>query len=231
MDALPAPIDPVPDPWPVHGLVLRTPRLELRPDDDASLRELVALAHRGIHPASEMPFQEPWTAADPRYLGRGMLQHFWSQRAALCPESWGLHFVVRAGGRVAGIQSLTAHRFAVLREVDTGSYLGREFQGRGYGTEMRAGVLAFAFDLLGATTARSGYLEGNAASARVSQRLGYRPDGTRLLPTGGERVVERRLVLEREDFVRPARPPEVRGYTPELAGLLGAAPPVREWTA
>ena len=37
-----------PDPWPLRHLVLRTPRLELRPDDDAGLLELVDLAHEGI---------------------------------------------------------------------------------------------------------------------------------------------------------------------------------------
>ncbi len=42
--------EPVPDPWPVGGLTLHTPRLELRPDDDAGLRELAALALQGVHP-------------------------------------------------------------------------------------------------------------------------------------------------------------------------------------
>jgi hypothetical protein len=31
-----------PDPWPLWRLMLRTPRLELRPDDDPGLRELLA---------------------------------------------------------------------------------------------------------------------------------------------------------------------------------------------
>lgn len=222
MDWLPAPTEPVPDPWPVRGLVLRTPRLELRPDDDASLVELVELVHRGVHPASAMPFSEPWTDADPRYLGRGMLQYFWSQRAAVSPESWDLHLVVRAGGRVIGLQSLRARRPAVLGEVVTGSYLGREFQGAGYGTEMRAAVLAFAFDRLGATTARSAYVEGNPASGAVSARLGYRPDGTAPIAPRGERVVEHRVLLERAAFARPGWDLQVEGWTPELAGLLGA---------
>ncbi|MDT7673622.1 MAG: hypothetical protein QOD82_1524, partial [Pseudonocardiales bacterium] len=57
-----------PDPWPLRGLVVRTPRLELRPDDDAGVAELVAVAYRGVHPPEQMPFNEPWTDADPRYL-------------------------------------------------------------------------------------------------------------------------------------------------------------------
>jgi hypothetical protein len=49
-----------PDPWPLRHLVLRTPRLELRPDD-AGLLELVEEAYRGVHPPDRMPFLVPWT--------------------------------------------------------------------------------------------------------------------------------------------------------------------------
>ena len=216
---------PPPEPWPQRHLVLRTPRLELRPDDDASLLELVELAHDGIHPADLMPFQQAWTDAEPAYLGRGMLQHFWSERAAVSPERWSLHFVVRRDGAVAGLQSLTASRFGLLRQVETGSYLGRRFQGRGLGTEMRAAVLAFAFDRLGATSARSAYLEGGAASRRISRRLGYRDDGTELVAPRGEPVLQQRLVLDRAGFRRPDLALQVEGYTADLAGLLGAAAP------
>lgn len=214
---------PIPDPWPQRHLLLRTPRVELRPDDDASLRELIELVHTGLHPADRMPFQFPWTDADPAYLGRGLLQHFWSERSACGPDAWSLHFVVRTGGDVAGMQSLTASRFGVLREVDTGSYLGRRFQGQGIGVEMRAAVLTFAFDTLGATVARSAYLAGSEASRRVSQRLGYREDGTALLAPRGEPVVQHRVVVDPSTFVRPDWTLQVEGHTPELAGLLGAA--------
>lgn len=216
---------PAPEPWPQRHLVLRTPRLELRPDDDASLLELVALVHDGIHPADRMPFQVAWTDAEPAYLGRGMLQHFWSERAAVGPERWSLHLVVRVGGEVAGIQSVTASRFGVRRAVATGSYLGRRFQGRGVGTEMRAAVLAFAFDHLGATSARSEYVEGSEASRRISDRLGYRDDGASRIAPRGKPVVQRRVLVDPATFTRPSWTLRVEGYTPDLAGLLAAAAP------
>jgi hypothetical protein len=81
------------DPWPLGSLVLRTPRLELRPDDDEGLRELVEVALGGVHPPAEMPFLQPWTDADPRYLGRGMLQYHWQQRACLKPQDWTVPFM------------------------------------------------------------------------------------------------------------------------------------------
>src|SRR5687767_9415023 len=108
-----------PDPWPLRRLVLRTPRLELRPDDDEGLHELVEVAYGGVHDPATMPFLFPWTDADPLYLGRGTLQHFWRQRAQLGPRRWGLHFLIRYAGRVVGVQSLTAENFATLRAVDS----------------------------------------------------------------------------------------------------------------
>jgi len=68
-----------PDPWPLRHLVLRTPRLELRPDDDAGLLELVDLAHEG--PRSFLdPFLHPWTDAPAAEIG---------------PPSYGIRWVIR----------------------------------------------------------------------------------------------------------------------------------------
>ncbi|NMI01291.1 GNAT family N-acetyltransferase [Pseudonocardia acidicola] len=210
-----------PEPWPLRHLVLRTPRLELRPDDDAGLDELVDEAYHGVHPPGEMPFLDPWTDADPAYLGRGMLQYFWSQRGALEPAKWRLHFLVRVEGRVVGVQSVTGVDFPVTREVSTGSWIGMRHQGRGIGTEMRTAVLLFAFDHLGARRARSGAFADNVASHRVSAKLGYRRDGTFTHARRGERVEEIRLLLTPETFVRPDWPLRVDGVE-GCAGLLGA---------
>lgn len=211
-----------PEPWPLRSLVLRTPRLELRPDDDPGLDELVEVALRGVHPPEEMPFQIPWTDADPRYLGRGTLQFFWQQRASLAPDSWGLHFIVRLDGAVVGVQSLQAQNFAITREVDSGSWLGMAHQGAGIGTEMRAAVLSFAFDHLGAKAARSAAFADNAASLRVSEKLGYRRDGTATLPRRGVAAELVRMLVRPEWLVRPAWTVQVGGY-PACAGLLGGA--------
>jgi RimJ/RimL family protein N-acetyltransferase len=210
-----------PEQWPLRNLVLRTPRLELRPDDDEGLRELVEEAYLGVHPKDQMPFLVPWTDADPAYLGRGMLQHYWSERARLAPERWAVHFLVRLDGRVIGTQSVQGADFAVTREVSTGSWLGLRHQGRGVGTEMRAAVLQFAFDTLGARCARSIAFADNHASHRVSQRLGYRRDGTETSVRRGSPVEDVRLLLSREDFVRPGWKVDVEGADGCLP-LLGA---------
>ena len=51
------------DPWPLRHLVLRTPRLMLRPDDDAGLLELAEEARLGVHPPELMPFITPWSVS------------------------------------------------------------------------------------------------------------------------------------------------------------------------
>lgn len=195
------PVGTNPDPWPLRHLVLRTPRLELRPDDDAGLLELVEVAYRGVHPPEQMPFLQPWTDANPADLGRNSVQYYWGQRAALRSDAWNVHFLTRLNGQVIGTQGLAAKEFGITREVHTGSWLGQRYQGRGYGTEMRAAVLTFAFDHLGAEQARSEAFTDNPASAAVSRKLGYTPDGTNVaVRRQGERAVGQRLLVRRAEF-------------------------------
>ena len=206
-----------PDPWPLRHLVLRTPRLELRPDDDAGLRELATEALLGVHPPETMPFLTSWTDADPADLGRRTLQHHWSVRAALTPQNWTINFLVRYDGHVIGTQGLGSREFAVTREVRTGSWIGLRHQGQGIGTEMRAAVLSFAFDHLAAVRARSAAFTDNPASLRVSEKLGYRRDGTETLVRRGRSTEDVRLLLDRDAFRRPP-------WTLEVGGVAGCLP-------
>lgn len=209
------------DPWPLRHLVVTTPRLELRPEDDDGLRELVALAHDGVHPPEQMPFSTPWTDAPATELGPNMLRFFWSQRAALTPEAWTVSFLVRRHGRVVGTQSLSAVDFAVTRTVQTGSWLGVQHQGAGIGTEMRLAVLLLAFDHLGARQARSAAFADNPASLAVSAKLGYHADGTDVVARRGTPAVEHRLVVGAVDLVRPGWVPDLRGLE-HCRAVLGA---------
>lgn len=211
------------DPWPLAGLVVRSPRLELRPDDDAGLRELALLGARGVHPAEEMPMGTPWTEAPPQQRARGTMQSAWRRRAAIGPESWGLNWLIRYRGEVIGTQLLYADQFATTREVGTGSWLGLPYQGRGFGTEARAAVLQFAFECLGACQARTTSWSDNMASQRINAKLGYRPDGTECEVRRGEATTVTRFLLLREDFgqYRPEWTVDVDGLAPCLP-LLGA---------
>jgi RimJ/RimL family protein N-acetyltransferase len=211
----------MPESWPLRHLVLRTPRLTLRPDDDAGLYELAALALRGVHPPEQMPFLQPWTDQAPDDLVRTSVQHFWRGRAQLTAVDWSVNFLVRHDGRVIGIQELSGKDFAITREVSTGSWLGIAHQRHGYGSEMRAAVLLLAFDHLNATIARSGAFADNAASLRLSEKLGYRTDGANTFARRGTAATEIRLVLEPSHFVRPDWTLQVDGLD-NCRQMLGA---------
>lgn len=200
-----------PDPWPLWRLVLRTPRLELRPDDDAGVQEMLAEACRGVHPPEEMPFGVPWTDAPPADMVRNGIQFHWQQRAATRTNDWKINFLVRLNGKVIGNQGLYAQDFPTLREVSTGSWIGQRHQGKGIGTEMRAAVLMFAFDHLNAHTARSSAFTDNAKSNGVSRNLGYEADGTFAEVRRGEPATQTRLKVTRETFKRPPWQLDVSG--------------------
>jgi RimJ/RimL family protein N-acetyltransferase len=171
-------------------------------DDD--FPDLLAATLAGIHDPARMPFAFPWTDAAPETQVLDSVRHYWGERGAFRPESWSIPFGVRRDGEFIGIQEMSASKFALLRTVHTGSWLGLEFQGQGYGTEMRAAVLQLAFDHLGATRAESAAFVDNPMSLRVSDKLGYRPDGTQCQERRpGEVAINQRLLVTPETFRRP----------------------------
>jgi len=187
--------------WPLFGLRIETPRLELSYPTDA----LSAVASRGIHDPAEMPFVIPWTDDPPEARPRNSLQFWWGLRASWQPTRWMLTLMVREGDNVVGVQNLLASDFAVTREVGSGSWLGRSYQGRGIGREMRAAVLHLAFAGLGAARATSGAWEDNAASLAVSRALGYVENGDEMMARRGRPVRHIRLVLHRQVWERSRR--------------------------
>lgn len=200
------------DVWPLFGLEIETPRLRLRPVRDIDLPGLSEAALDGIHDAERMPFGYPWTDAPAEDLPANLAQYQWSLRNRVSAENWSIAFAVIAEDRVIGAQDLSAYGFADRRTVNTGSWLTRSMHGRGLGTEMRAGLLLFAFDVLGAEWAESSATSWNLPSLRVSEKLGYRENGvSRAAPRHGEAVDEQRVRLAVSDFVRPDWSIVVRG--------------------
>ena len=201
----PAPIDPVPDPGRCGTSSLRTPRLELRPDDDAGLLELVDVAYAGVHP--------PERDAVPARRGPTPIRA--TSAAGCCstsgrsgprwrPERWALHFLVRRrrpGDRHAEPDRRAASACCV-RSAPAPGWAGSTRAG--LGTEMRAAVLQFAFDHLGAQRARSTAFSDNAASLPGLGRAGL-PPRRHAQPSrrrGGQHSVIR-LLLDR-DRLRPS---------------------------
>jgi RimJ/RimL family protein N-acetyltransferase len=185
------------DHWPLYDLRLRTPRLELRlpgPDDLGALADLAA---DGVHDRGVQPFLVPWTDAEPAVRARSVLQWHWGLLSRWSPDDWSLQLVVLADGVPIGTQEFGAAKFATLREVGSGSWLGRAHQRQGYGTEMRAAILHLAFAGLGAEYATTEAFEDNIASYRVSRRLGYVDDGVERHVVRDRPLLGRRLRLDR----------------------------------
>ena len=209
--------------WPLFGLRLASSRLELAPVGDDDLDELTAVARLGIHDPAATPFSNPWTDRTGADFDRGIAQYFWSQRAHWSPDAWAIPFAVRWNGVLVGVQQLQSADFAVLRTVTTSSWLGQSFQGKGIGTEMRAVVLSFSFDVLGAEIATSGAYDHNPASIRVSDKLGYERNGVRRESVRGQAVEAVLFRMTRAQWFRRPRPVvAVEGLEPCLE-LLGTA--------
>jgi RimJ/RimL family protein N-acetyltransferase len=209
-------------PWPLFELRIRTPRLELRAPSDDDAQALAELASRGVHDPEFMPFEMPWTDAEPAELRRGALQFFWRQRAAWTVDEWHLPLAVLEGGALVGVQGITGDHFACIRAVDTGSWLGLAHQGRGIGKEMRAAVLHLAFDGLGAIEAYSAAWHDNHASIAVSRALGYLDNGIRWKKRREERAEQLQFRLPREVWEQKRRDDiEIEGLAPCLA-MFGA---------
>jgi RimJ/RimL family protein N-acetyltransferase len=183
--------------WPQFGLLIATPRLQLRLPREDELPALTRAARDLADPAGP-GLQMPWMYGPSPAMERQLLQRHWRALAHWKPGSWHLPLAVFLVGEPAGVQDLWAEDFAVRRSVASGSWITRARQGRGYGTEARAAVLVLAFGRLGAGEALTDYTEGNHASEGVSRKLGYAPNGQRTVNRDGTgRVTEYQLRLDR----------------------------------
>ena len=198
--------------WPLFDLSIRSARLELRLPTDDELVELAAVAKAGIHPPDEMPFAVAWSTMPSPQFERNFVKHHWAMRAEWSPDDWTLNLGTFLGGRLIGSQGFAGRRFAIHRAIATGSWLGQPFQGHGYGKEMRAAVLAFAFDHLGALRAESDAFLSNPQSNAVSRSLGYIENGLAWAAPQDRPVPTQRFLMTAEQWrSRPRDPIEVTG--------------------
>ena len=208
--------------WPLYDLVVRTPRLELRLPSEDEISTLARVAAEGVHDPAEMPLTG-WTDQPSPQLERGVLSWHWGKRADWRPTNWNYNPVAFVDGEVVGTQGMSAIEFGKLRVVETGSWLGMPFQGRGIGKEMRAAILHLAFAGLGARRAISGYWHDNHASRRVSESLGYEPNGDRWLLRRDQPTLEVLVKLERATWEAARRDDiTIDGLTDEVLELFGA---------
>jgi RimJ/RimL family protein N-acetyltransferase len=162
---------------------------------------LIDVIDRGIHDPATTPFLNPFTDTPPPQRHRDSLQWWWSRRANWSPDDWCFNGAVVVDGILVGVQDLVAKNFSVLRTVNTGSWLGLEYQGQGLGREMRAAMLHLAFAGLGAVEAHSGAFHDNEASLATCRSLGYEENGDELVFRRGQRDRVIKMKLERAVWV------------------------------
>ena len=224
---------PVASIFPPARVRVTTPRMELRLPTDEEIIAMDELAGEGIHDPEFMPFGFPWTDDEPHKRGFGTYQAHVRKRAAWSPEHWECMFAAFVDGEPVGAQEIGARDFGIRREVGSGSWIGRRFQGHGLGTEMREAMLHFAFEGLGALAANSGAWEDNPSSNRVSEKAGYSRNGTHGLvrrrgpaaPGGAsaERSIEVSYRIEREAWLTRRRDDiVVHGLDDEALAAFGA---------
>ncbi|MEU5885003.1 GNAT family N-acetyltransferase [Spirillospora sp. NPDC047279] len=180
--------------WPLLGLRITTERLTLRPVPEQDLPRLAAAA-RTLRGSADR-YQLPWLYGPSPQLERDLLQRHWRARAHWRTDSWHLQLGIYHDQALIGLQEIWATDFPLRRVVETGSWIRLDQQRHGYGTQARASVLEFAFTTLDAREARSDHLDGNLASRAVSLRLGYQPNGSRIVVRDGRPVREHSLMLD-----------------------------------
>ena len=205
--------------WPLFDLRIATGRLTLRlPSED----EAIALVSNA---PDDLETDPSWTtpAGAPRPVSTAVLQWYWRALGEWRTEHWRLPLGVWCDDELVGFQELEAERFAMLRTVESSSWLVPSARGRDIGKEMRAAVLALAFDHLGATVATSGAWEWNAASLGVSRALGYVDNGWFTHEHLGRVGRQRRVVLERASWDASRWPATVSGLR-TCAAWFGVTP-------
>lgn len=140
--------------------VIETPRLSLRPVSVEDVPALVpALGNYDVvRWLGRVPY--PYSASDAR--------DFIAGNAAQAGRVW---FVHDGSGLVGGISI----------DGELGYWLRREVWGRGYATEAAIPAIDAHFADPAAGDLTSGHFPGNARSRRVLEKLGFRPDGARLV--------------------------------------------------
>ncbi len=163
----------------LDGLVLRTPRLQLRPvqpEDAAALFEVYSdpdvMRFWSSPPWTRREQAEEQIRADIAAVGAGTAVRL----AVLLRAESGGDVVPGGAGRPVGTVSLF-HLDPGNRRAEIGYILHRSAWGRGYAQEAVRAVIRCGFEVLGLNRWEADIDPRNEASGRVLERLGFRREG------------------------------------------------------
>ena len=149
------------------GVEITTERLRLRPLAVADAPRIRALA-------SEFAVAR-WLARVPHPYPDGAAEAFVAQCMDAGAHVWAIERLDEPG--LIGVVGVEGD---ARRDV-LGYWIGRPFWGRGYASEATRAMVDWAFRELGIESLRSGVFEGNDASLRVQEKLGFRVTGRRMI--------------------------------------------------
>jgi RimJ/RimL family protein N-acetyltransferase len=192
--------------YPPLNVQVHTPRLSLLGATDELLERLVPTVRKGVVTAAPWPFDDPMSLyKDSPDREWAWLRGVWAGRGKISDSYWRLYFVVVVGDEPVGMQDLIGMSFSTFGTVETFSWLGPDVRGHGLGKEMRQAVLHLAFEGLGAREAESAAFADNHASNRVSEAVGYTPNGVCWETRRGDAAEMRRWRLTRERWSKGRR--------------------------
>lgn len=212
--------------YPPLNVQVHTPRLSLLGATDGLLERLVPTVRKGVVTQPPWPFDDPISLyEDSPEREWSWLRAVWRGRGLVSASRWRLYFVVVIDGEPVGMQDLIGTDFAAFGTVTTFSWLSPDVRGGGLGKEMRQAVLHLAFDGFGAHEAGSDAFFDNHASNRVSQALGYVPNGITWDTRRGEPAEIKRWRLTREQWLKRRRDDIELVAVRDCLPVLGIDPP------
>jgi [ribosomal protein S5]-alanine N-acetyltransferase len=153
-------------------LVLRTPRLVLRPIDEGDVEAL--------WPHVTDPAVPRWMSWRPHADRRETLAYVRAEAKALA-DNTGVVWVITTAGAIVGTIGLRRVQWQLrawrVDRAELGYWLATAQWSRGLTTEAARAVVEFAFGPLGLHKLTTGCLADNVGSRRVIEKLGFRAIG------------------------------------------------------
>lgn len=163
-----APPRPIPHPARLP-LVIETPRLVLRPYEKGDVDALYPYVSD-----PELPKTMSWSA----HTDRAQTAEFVERKLADLAAGTSIAWVIVRDGQVVGTISfdgiLWEFRAWRVDRAELGYWVGRPHWGQGVMSEAALAATQWGFETLGLHKITIGCVEGNVASQRIIEKLGYR---------------------------------------------------------
>ena len=215
--------------WPLRPIRIVTSDIELFVPDEDSLAAAALLTADGVYdPVNRFIPRSPvagWSGKPAHEAEVEFLRYYWASLADWRADRWNLICLARINSEIVGVQEIGAQSFAVTKTISTGSWIGRDYQGKGLGTAMRQAALHFAFEGIGADRADSSAWSTNSPSLSISKSMGYLENGTSIRAFEGKRQTQINLVLNASDWHNRAQSCQIFGLSEAALVMMGA--PVR----